>query len=54
MFPGRGERELWERVLDRNISTVRALTQLGLPSCFAMVAFVIGQPSRAQIEVSRC
>ncbi len=42
MFPGAyDDREFWERVQDRNISTAKRLDQLGFPQYYAMEAFVI-------------
>jgi glucosamine-6-phosphate deaminase len=40
MFPGPDDREFWERVLDRNTSTARALAERGLLRYYAMEAFV--------------
>ena len=44
MFPGGyDEREFWERVQDRNVTTASRLDNLGLPQYYAMEAFVLEQ-----------
>ena len=44
MFPGPyDEREFWERVQDRNITTASRLDKLGFPQYYAMEAFVLKQ-----------
>jgi len=45
MFPGYDDREFWERVLERNTSTARALAELGLPRYYAAEAFVVEEPA---------
>lgn len=41
LFPGAYDsREFWERARDRNVATAKALSALGLPTFFAMEAFV--------------
>ena len=46
-FPGLDDREVWQRVEERNTSTARTVDSLGLPEYFAMEAYVVrrnGQP----------
>ncbi len=40
-FPGQDDREFWQRVEDRNISTASVLDRLGLPEYYAMEAYVV-------------
>jgi len=49
-FPGQDDREFWERVEERNITTARVVDSLGLPEYYAMEAFLVRKGGR---EVER-
>ncbi len=55
-FPGQDDREFWQRVEERNISTARVVDSLGLPEYYAMEAFRVrkgGKPiEREEIPTS--
>ncbi len=40
-FPGIDDREFWQRVEERNITTAKVVDQLGLPEYYAMEAYVV-------------
>ena len=40
-FPGQDDREFWQRVEDRNMTTAKLVDRLGLPEYFAMEAYVV-------------
>lgn len=50
-FPGQDDREFWQRVEERNISTAEIVDRLGLPEYYAMEAFVVRQDGeKVEIE----
>lgn len=40
-FPGQDDREFWQRVEERNLTTAQLVDRLGLPEYYAMEAFVV-------------
>jgi glucosamine-6-phosphate deaminase len=45
-FPGQDEREFWQRVEERNMTTARIVDRLGLPEYYAMEAFRVMKGGR--------
>jgi glucosamine-6-phosphate deaminase len=49
-FPGLDDREFWQRVEERNMTTAQLVDQLGLPEYFAMESYVVRRNGKPLIQ----